>query len=322
MNAGNYLSREQAGLRGFVQRVETNAYRVIQWTDEPSRENEWLDEISIYSIEGNLLEWYSPENQLLEQESILHRFVYDGDGELVEKRGYGEDGTVEDVTKYYYDEQRKQIKSVHTDPTGVGGSCIFYDHKGNVARHETYDSRDGSLSLIRVWHYTYKEEANKLDASFYVEEGNPSRLRRELREHRTVTTYDESGNKIRVERYFNDWIEQIENYDAKGQLIDRTLYGDRERVAWQQSHSYDESGNLVEMTFREGSNIKVSRSEHDEWNNLTKMSSYENGILGREELYSYEYDSQNNWTKCIESVTNNNGFRSTTEYIRKLSYFR
>ena len=60
--------REKAGLRGPVERSEASAKSEIHWQSEPFRYNQWLDEIAVYDLQGRILEWYSPENQLMEQE--------------------------------------------------------------------------------------------------------------------------------------------------------------------------------------------------------------------------------------------------------------
>lgn len=314
-------NRQEAGLRGLVQRTETNASQSIQWPNQPTEEDRWLDEICVYDLEGRLLEWYSPENQILEQESIMHRFVYDADGNLVEKRGYAESGAAEDVTKYFYDDKSKLVKRVRTYPDEIGGSHVFYDDRGNVVLFKNYDSSNGSLNSVQKYHYTYKEHGSRLDARFYREEGNASILIRDPRDYRTVTTFDGSGNKIRVEIYFSDWVEQVDIFNASGKLIEHKLYSDRETVAWQNSYRYDQRGNLVETIFTDRSSRKTNLSEYDDWNSLVKSSSYEDGVLTREDLYAYEYDAYFNWVKRSEKVRNNSGFRSATDYFRKINYF-
>ena len=208
--------REKARLRGFVQRTETRANSLIHWQVEPFRHNEWIEEISVYDKEGKLLERYSPENQIMEQEAIRHLFIYDDDGKLIEKQGYSEDNSAEDTTKYFYDAKGKMTESIYTSFQGFSKHHIFYDERENPKIVNTYDGKDNSLRFVQKLNYVYKEIGNKLEERYFKEEGNPPFVLRSSHDKKQVTTFDDAGNKIKVERYLYDWLEEIEIYNDAG----------------------------------------------------------------------------------------------------------
>jgi hypothetical protein len=313
--------REKARLRGLVQRTETNAKSLIHWQVELFRHNEWIEEISVYDKEGKLLERYSPENQVMEQEAIRHLFIYDEDGKLIEKQGYSEDNSAEDTTKYFYDEDGKMTESIYTSFQGFSKHHIFYDKRGNATRVETYDGKTGLLAFSQIWNYIYKEESNKLEQQYFKKEGSPVAIRKSTPNQKQIITFDDAGNKIKVERFLNDWVEQVEIFNENGQKIEYKLFSGKNSLHSHYTNAYDESGNLVASHIRYGSVVKNYVYEYDEWNNLIKSTEYRDNVLESEENHTYEYDSEKNWTKHIEIKSGKEGVQSTTEFERTISYF-
>ncbi len=313
--------REKASLRGLVQRTETKAKSLIHWQVEPFRENQWLEEICVYDEEGKLLEWYSPENQRIMQESIKHRYVYDDDGKLIEKQGFSENDSAEDVTKYFYDDVGKMTERIYTNFQGFSKHHSFYDERGNLTRVNTYDGKSGSLEFTQIWKYTYKEEGNKLEEFCFKQEGKPVAVRKSTSDKKQVTTFNDVGNKIKFERYLNGWVEEVKTYNDNGQKIEYQLFSGKNSLHAHYTYTYDENGNLVASYTKYGSDIRSHLYEYDAWNNLVKSTRYKDGLLEDEENHTYEYDLQKNWTEHIEIKRNNEGFQSTTEFERTISYF-
>lgn len=318
--------REKAGLRGLVERTETIAKILIHWQVEPFRENQWLDEICVYDEQGKLLEWFSPENQILEQESIKHHYIYDADGKLVEKQGYSEDDSAEDVTKYFYNDSGKLTESIYTSFQDFSKHHIFYDERGNPKTLNTYDGKDGALRFVQKFNYIYKENGNQLEEYFFKEEGNPPFVSRSSHNHKKVTTFDDTGNKIKIEKYLYDWLEEVETYNERGQRTEYKRFSKGDTLASHYIYNYDENGNLIDSLFKSKSfnsksEVEKYLYEYDEWNNLTKSIEYRNDVFVREEVHTYEYDSQKNWTKHIEAKSNEKEVLSTTEFKRKINYF-
>jgi YD repeat-containing protein len=313
--------REKARLRGLVQRTETKAKRLIHNQVEPFRDYEWLEEICVYDEEGKLLEWYSPENQVMEQESIKHRYNYDDNGKLIEKQGFSEDDSAEDVTKYFYDDDGKMTESIYTSFQGFSKHHIFYDERGNATKVNTYDGKSDSLEFTQIWNYTYKEEGNKLEQSYFKQEGKPVAVRKSTPDKKQITIFNDAGNKVKVERYLNGWVEEAEIYDENGQRIEYKLFSGKDSLHAHYTYTYDENGNLIASHIKYGSDVRNYLYEYDEWNNLVKSTQYKDGLLEDEENHTYEYDSHKNWTKQIEIKSNKEGFQSTTEYERTINYF-
>lgn len=313
--------KEKAKLRGQVQRTETKAKSLIHNQVEPFRDYVWTEEISVYDAEGKILEKYSPENQVMEQESIRHLFIYDKSGKLIEKQGYGEGNSAEDTTRYFYDESGKMTESIYTNFQGFSKHHIFYDERGNVKIINTYNGKDGSLQFVQKFSCVYEENGNKLEERYFKEEGNPPFVIRSSHDNKRVTTFDDAGNKIRVEKYLYDWLEEVETYNRNGQKIEYKLFSEGDTLASHYIYTYDANENLIALLIEYGSEIKNYFYEYDEWNNLIKSVEYKNDLPESEENITYEYDSQKNWTKRIEIKSNEQGFQSTTEFERTISYF-
>ena len=322
--------REKAGFRGLVRRAETNAKSLIHWQVEPFRENRWLDEICVYDRQGRLVEWYSPENQVLEQESVRHRYVYDEFGRLIEKSGYREDDTAEDRTRFVYDSDGELVEQIYTSFIGFSDHHSYYDERGNVRLVDTYDRQTGSLTFVQRWNNSYREEGNILEFTFYKEEGPPDDLRRSSPDYTHVTTFDDSGNKVRLEKYLSVKLErylfgdlyEIETFNPNGQLTESKLIENNGRVNRAHTYSYNDAGKLKTHIFEKGTENRIQYSEYDEFNNLISSKDFGNGVLLIEENHTYEYDEHGNWVTHIEYRNNVEVSRpSTTEFERKLSYF-
>lgn len=218
--------REKAGLRGLIRRTETKAKRVIHTQVEPFRDFEWLEEICVYDEKGKLLEWYSPENQVLEQESIKQYYIYDEDGKLIEKQGFSEEDSAEDITKYFYDDVGKMTESLYESFQGFSKHHIFYDEKGNPKIVNTYDGKDDSLQFVQKMNFTYKEQDKKLEESYFKEEGKPVAVRKSTPNKKQITIFNDAGNKVKVEKYLSDWLEEVETYNESGKRIEYKLFSE------------------------------------------------------------------------------------------------
>lgn len=257
----------------------------------------------------------------MEQESIRQLFIYDKDGKLIEKQGYGEDDSAEDSTKYFYNDDGKMTESIDTSLQYYMKRHTFYDERENPKIVNTYDGKDYSLRFVLKFNYTYQENGNKLEERYFTEEGNPPFIERSSRDKKQVTTFDDVGNKVKVERYFHDWLEEVETYNENGQKTEYKLFSKGETLAWHYIDTYDENGNLIASYSKYHSDVTNYLYEYDEWNNLIKYIEYKNDLPESEENHTYEYDSQKNWTKHIKIESNKKGFQSTTEFERTISYF-
>lgn len=313
--------REKARLRGLVRRTETRAKSLIHWQIEPFRHNEWIEEISVYDKEGKLLERYSPENQIMEQESIRHLFIYDDDGKLIEKQGYGEDNSAENTERYFYDAEGKMTESVYTNLQHFSKYHTYYDERENPKIMKMYVGKDDSLRSVQKWNSIYEKIGNKLEERHFEDEGNSSFVETNSHNKKQVTTFDNAGNKIKVERYLYDWLEEIEIYNDAEQKTEYKLFSKDDILAWHYIDTYDENGNLIASYTMDKSEVKNYLYEYDEWNNLIKCTEHRDDLLESEENHIYKYNSQRNWTKHVEIKSSKEGVQSTTEFERTISYF-
>lgn len=348
--------REKAGLLGPVRKVRTGG----RWPSDgapAAAEHEWVDGFSVYDEGGRLLEDASAERSLIEQEPYRSVYAYDDRGLVSEIRTFQEDGSPFGVTEYAYDASGKLTRQTFTSVQGHGGSRTKYDARGNVKEISWFEP-DGTLRSKQVWHYTYREDGNRLEESYRIEEeilaSSPEgaavwtayapfgfhggetvqdglTLRRNTPTHKRVIVHDEEGRRIEVARYFYDRLETVERYDTEGRLVEKLGHFDeRGEPQERDARAYDEEGRLVSIRHQIKVPLPMSKSPfdrrysltYDERGNLTEFVGYEeDGSLLSRESYEYEYDARGNWVKSTKTDVTNDGHASVTEEFREITYF-
>lgn len=325
-------------------------------TVEPIENWEWVSESAIYDEEGKVLEEADAERSLVDQEPFRSVYIYGDVGRVVEKRTFNQDGSADGVTKYFYDAEGNRTEEIYTSSQGYGSHRMVYDSRGNVIESSWYEV-DGSLRRKEVWNYTYKEEGNKLEEHYYIEEEVPvsspeeaatwtayapfgfhggetsstdSTFQRKTPTHKRVITYDDVGRKVEVAQYFYDRLEIRERYDAGGRIIEKSGHFDEQGVPHDRSiHTYDEDGKLTsihQVMDVDGLNPEpINRKyffAYDQWGNITEFAGYdEDGSLYSRESYEYEYDLHGNWTKRTKTWVTKAGHKSVTVDDREVIYF-
>ena len=92
----------------------------------------------------------------------------------------------------------------------------------------------------------------------------------------------------------NSWVDHIEVYNAKGQLIAESEYSDFGRhLAWRSEYEYDSEGRLVkEVVYNERNKVsKVRKFEYDSNGACTRRLNYNaNGTLNSYRRFEYTYE--------------------------------
>ena len=92
----------------------------------------------------------------------------------------------------------------------------------------------------------------------------------------------------------NSWVDHIEVYNEKGQLISEAEYGDFGRhLAWRSEFEYNEKGQVVkEIVYNERDKVsKVRKFEYDSNGVCTRRLNYNaNGTLNSYRKFEYTYE--------------------------------
>ena len=92
----------------------------------------------------------------------------------------------------------------------------------------------------------------------------------------------------------NSWVDHIEVYNAKGQLVSESEYGDYGRhLSWRSEFEYNEQGLLVkEIVYNERNKVsKVRKFEYDSNGICTRRLNYNaNGTLNSYRKFEYTYE--------------------------------
>jgi YD repeat-containing protein len=348
--------RENAGLRGPVRHVRMGG-RSLSNDAAAVAEDEWIDGFSVYDEGGRLLEDASAERSLIEQEPYRSVYAYNERGLVAEVRTFNQDGSADGVSRYDYDSGGRLTEHTLTSAQGHGSSRTAYDAKGNVKEILWFEP-DGTLRGRQVWHYTYKEDGNKLEEYYFTEEEAPtsspesaalwtayapygfhggetsyddSTLRRKTPTHKRVITHDEAGRRIEVARHFYDRLGIVERYDAEGQLIEKLGHFDeRGEPQEHEVRAYDAEGRLISIHHQVTVPLPMSNRPfkrrysfaYDERGNLKEFAGYEeDGSLYSRESYGYEYDQHGNWVKSTKTWVTKDGHESVTVDFREITYF-
>ena len=92
----------------------------------------------------------------------------------------------------------------------------------------------------------------------------------------------------------NRWVDHIEVYNAEGQLIEESEYGDFGRsLSWRAEFTYNEQGQLIrEVVYNERNKVsKVRKYEYDSNGVCTRRLNYNaNGILNSYRAFEYSFE--------------------------------
>lgn len=170
---------------------------------------------------------YDANGVLISQHAGSHiktEYIYDGDI-LVASKFY-RNNTLQDIWKYYYNEQNQIISK----------KWYYEDELNTEIQYEYNDN--GNIVCERELNYS-------ISNNIYSRLGyktNP------LSTH-TIYLYDKNGNIIKEEWYNNHELEQSTKfeYDKRGNVIYKEMldYDDVEKVITKYSYEYDRKGNWI-----------------------------------------------------------------------------
>jgi hypothetical protein len=215
----------------------------------------------------------------------------------VEIGGVITEGKITSENVSVFNDKNKLIenKIEFLDGTGrVITNTFKYDNTGNQIEKVTYDSYFRSTHKVV---YKYDNKNNILEEIEY-----DSLSRADYKEKYT-NHYDNFGNLI--EQTSQDNYRTTKNtykYDEKGNWINYECKSSDGIYAFQETANYDENGNIIEMKTYDGNGNITNRSvyKYDKYGNEIEITSYDSNGQPQQQVFKYEYDSKDNWTKRIE----------------------
>ena len=239
---------------------------------------EWIHEdeemVAMHSRESNLS--YDSQCRLIERtdttsDMLEHKFIF-----------YNEDSTISNTSLYWY---------------GSDGDIIYL-------WQETFGYQDGVLTASGWAEYSYYEGEYSLNQDQYTSYSYDSQGREILsntsygeRFYTVETTYDESGNIIKVDSLtdgsLSNSIEYV--YNAANVLTSETStdYWSNGQSSKTTNYSYDDSGKLV------------SREQHDAGNNWTLYWNYTYDERGNKITEEFTRTGNSPWATITTFTWNN-----------------
>ena len=201
--------------------------------------------------------------------------VLDTYGHLIERKEFDENGRVIDSGENEYDAKGNIIRAIRhaqNKPADTINYSYMYDEKGNI--HQMFQQRVGGTRLT----FTYKyNEAGKMLERYVQREGDSL-----------------------------PYLQVKNSYDAKGNLIETAEFNRNKEPGWRYVYVRDEKGNPVEETwYRQGNKFFIKYFwGYDDKGNRTRCDWVnKKGKIYASWTMQYEYDSNGNWTRCLELNT-------------------
>lgn len=222
------ITRKKRNLIGSVRRVETNfaVYEIVDGNPLETRHQSAGYEL--YDADGKLTEESSPYRLMME-DSYKDIYIYNAQGELIEREEYDENESL--IGKTIFEQSGDKRIEKH----------YYFDRNGEIKlrRHTVYDLED---NITEIAYYGENEQINP--KRFY--KSNP------LEKYRKNTLPDGEGYTVEEFRYNekNEFSHRILTiYDAEGNLkehlcyeSDGTLYLKDEYI-----YEYDSIGNWIKQ---------------------------------------------------------------------------
>ena len=204
------------------------------------------------------------------------------------------------LLKESFDRNGNVTKSLVNDEDGVQRSAhgwkYTYDNEGREIRKEYLDS-DGRVTSIGVTRYEGRERA---ELTQYNPDGTVN--------HIWESFFDSRGRLVRDTRNYPTGLgwEHLYKYDTGGRLIERINRELGGKVLDTGEWTYDDHGTQTSWIVYKGDGTKIqmfkSQFEYDGDGNISERRDYDpDGSLFNKETYTYQFDSQGNWTRLTKT---------------------
>lgn len=214
-----------------------------------------------------------------EKEFLQQHSIFDDAGNTLEEYTYREDGSIEHLYKYQYNnEARVTEELLIEDDETTGNRTFVYNEVGNIIE-ETIHYLDESTDTIT---YTYNEEGKLIGKKTIDSDGEEGNFTENKYLNGLVVSeieYD-SDSKVVFQRdvtYNSDQLiieETIENtdgtlrvvneYDESKKLTLRKQYNSENHLIERTSFVYDQNGLLIENCEENMDGIETTKIEYDE----------------------------------------------------------
>lgn len=308
------------GLKGDVESISTKSWKA---------ENASLDKgATRHETGGHDSDLVFDENGKLVSEKLwksatspFSETTFDGREHIIQHLQYTNDkpGT---KTEYSWNKKGENVTITkrNNDNTEMGREEMKYI-KGKLTQKVTYNAHNNPIDK-RI--YTYNKEGNLAGEAIYLRSeyvqfktnysyDEQNRVIVEAKSNKdgtvqskTTFTYtgDKIASKITVDEKGAEQYSEHFNYDAKGNLISLVAYEKATDTRTVEKYTYDAANNRTSWA-AETNGKEEARAEYkyDSSNNL--ISSTTTNLLAKStdsRQYTYEYDSNGNWTKKIATL--------------------
>lgn len=201
-----------------------------------------LDYLYEYNEKGDQIRYENYEDGVLDY-GYTYTYEYDKDDNVLVREEYGLDRTYKGCEKYEYDKDGNEIRYENYDYANnlTSYTVSEYNKNGDITSRKEYDSY-GDLQ----YSYTYKYK------------------------------YHENGEIKKEERYVDDVLSRIYEYDEYGFETAWEEFDDQGESSYRYEYEYDEYGNYTEAKgYRHGELESTVKAKCDEYGRMTSYVEYD-----------------------------------------------
>lgn len=240
-------------------------------------------------------------------------FLYNKDGNMIEKLTYNADGQIDRKWTYEYDDKKGQvIERVYSNSNEepLFKRINYYDKKGNKTKHLGYTQEDNEPYKETL---KYDKSDNILEEVDYVD-GGPLK---------TLYKYDEKDNLIEKSELMvdNPMMTETYEYDKEGKLLaSKQDEGRTSHATFVFEKKYREGKETERKVYKNGEPDGRFVYKYDDRGNRIEYQQFDlddNLVSG--EKTDFEYDQKGNWIKKIPLDR-----RGIPQYLveREIEYFK
>lgn len=247
----------------------------------------------------------------LSKDSLLYESYFNKSGILVKRSAFNLKANLQSSVLFKYDKENNNIE------------CIAYNSNGSVASKKI-NKFDAENKLMDGYEFDDRGKVicktartDSADFKIFTSYKWISRGLVKILE----SVFDKNGNNI-ANYYFSERTlksQEIRRYDISTNLLEIIQHYPITNEQIVTRFKYDDQNNKVEAIVLRN-NLVTSKTmfKYDTRNNLTETFNYEvQGTLKGHHEYFYEFDTEGNWTKRINTFNN----RPTAVSIRRIEYY-
>ncbi len=298
----NYYSEYTFDDKGNI--IEQNDYdgegNYISGALTEFNENSKITLYQIFDENKQIIEW--TEYGWDEEGRMILNVEYDGNGAVTSRYTceYDKNGNMLNSATYGENDQLEGREEATYNEDGTTNTYLSYDGEENVIYRDAYTyNEQGKLIKEEISYESDGEAYNSVSEYEYDSKGNQTLLLSYddgVLAEKVESAYDDRGNMLVSKSYEGSAKKPYEvierEYDSENRQTKSTIYGEDGKVNSISEYVFDEKGNQLQYSVKDGENVETYRMENTFNENGDPLTNDEYGDGGLLWRTVYEYDDK------------------------------